>query len=139
MLKIQTHEHQQAMTLEQTLFNIVCGQCSESFLLVIQHQCSNWGKFRREKNLLKLLDIIDKICDDGSTGTKEDRIYVNLTLIRAFYNFLQQPNQTAAQYVQLIGDWYDTLVNRLGNLIFGIDLMEELIKEKHDYNKTIAF
>ena len=25
MLKIQTQEHQQAMTLEQTLFNIVCG------------------------------------------------------------------------------------------------------------------
>ena len=99
MLKIQTQEHQQAMTLEQTLFNIVCGQWSESFLLAIQDKCSNWVTFRREKNLLKLLNIIDEIWDNGSTGTKEDRIYVNLTLIRAFYNFSQQSNQTAAQYV----------------------------------------
>ena len=139
MIKLQTQEHQQALSLTQALFNTVCGQYSESFLLVVQDQCDDWAKFRREKDLIKLLEIIDKICDDGSTGTKEDRIYVGLALIRAFYNFSQRPNQTAAEYVQLIGDRYDTLVNRLGILIFGIDLMEEIIKEKHGDDKSIAF
>ena len=61
MLKIQTTEHQQALTLVQTLFNTVCGQCSESFLLVIQDQCNDWVKFRREKDLLKLLNIIENL------------------------------------------------------------------------------
>ena len=42
MIKIQTQEHQAALTLVQTLFNTVCGQCSESFLLVIQDQCDDW-------------------------------------------------------------------------------------------------
>ena len=139
LLKIQTQEHSQAMTLEQTLFNIVCGQCSESFLLAIQDKCNDWVTFCREKNLLKLLEIIDTICDNGSTGTKEDRTYVNLTQSRAFYNFLQRPNQTAAKYVQLIGDRYDTLQNRLGKLLFGTGLMEEIIKKKHGDGESIAF
>ena len=107
--------------------------------MAIQDKCTNWARFWTGKNLLKLLKLIDTICDDGSTGTKEDRTYVNLIQSRIFYNFLQRPNQTAAKYVQLIGDWYDTLQNRLGKLFHGTALMEEIIKEKHGDNKTIAY
>ena len=41
LIKFQTQAHSQATTLEQTLFNIVCGQCSASFLLAIQDKCNN--------------------------------------------------------------------------------------------------
>ena len=139
LLKFQTQEHSQATTLEQTLFNIICGQCSESFLLAIQDKCNDWVTFCRDKDLLNLLEIIDTICDNGSTGTKEDRTYVNLTQSGTFYNFLQRPNQTAAKYVQLIGDRFDTLQNRLGKLLSGTALMEEIIKEKHGDNERLEF
>ena len=79
---------------------------------------------------MKLLELINAVCDDGSTGTNKDRTYVNLTQSHIFYNFLQRPNQTTAKCVQLIGDWYDTLQNRLGKFFHGTTYMVVIIKER---------
>ena len=42
MIKIQTQEHQAALTLVRSLFNTVYEQSTESFQLVIQEQYDDW-------------------------------------------------------------------------------------------------
>ena len=90
------------MTLEQTLFNIVCGQCSELFLLAIQDKCTNWVKFWRDKDILKLLELIDMVCDDSSTGTNKNETYVCIAQARKFHNFIQRPSELATKFVHKV-------------------------------------
>ena len=113
-IRFQTQEYQKTLIFVQTLWNIAYGECTESFQLAWKKK-SRWENCQKDRDLLKLLGLINLVCNNGSTGTNKDEIYVNLAQAHKFYSFTQLPNQITAKYVQDIGDHYDTLKNRLGN------------------------
>ena len=89
LVKYQSQQYQSALTFVQTLWNTVYGQYLEPFQLAMENKGSELWKWDncREKDLLVLLDLIDMVCDDGSTDTNEDETYVCISQARKLHNF----------------------------------------------------
>ena len=140
-VKFQIQEYQKSLTFIQTLWNIVYVQCSEFFQLVLIKrgtELGEWTDYRRDKNLLKLLELINLVWDDGNTSTNKDGTYVCLVQACKFHNFIQQPSKFATKLVHNIANKYDILKNCLGSVSFGDKLMIKLIRKKHNDTSGIA-
>ena len=111
LIKHQTLLYNGACIFVHTLWNIAYRQCSEAIQLALESKGSElgtWDKCSNDKDLLQLLNLIDIISDDGSTGTNEDEIYVCISQARRFHNFNQRPNDSASKFVHEAFDMYDT-------------------------------
>ena len=90
LVKYQSQEYQKALTFVQILWNTVYGQCLESFQLALEKKSfdlGTWDNCRDKKDLLTLLDLIDMVCNNGSTGTNKDETYVCISQFWKFHNF----------------------------------------------------
>ena len=90
------------MAFVQTLWNTAYGQCSELFKMALMKKDSDlgiWNKCRDNKDLLQLLNLIDMVCDDGSSSTNKDKTYICISQAQKFHNFTHWPNDSATKFV----------------------------------------
>ena len=135
LIKHQSLLYNTASTFVHMLWNIAWGQCSETIQLELERKGTElglWDNCRDDKDLLQLLNLIDIICDNGSSGTNEDEIYVCISQAQRFHTFSQQSHVSASKYVRETTDMYDTYKNRVGDMPFGNALMVRIISKKHN-------
>ena len=83
----------------------------------------------RERYIICLLRVLQRICQQGITGQRNDTIVDSLETAQKSLNYRQPNNKSAAVFVKDMKKSYNTVIEVCGHGAFGVAAFCEAINE----------